>query len=355
MSDQGHLPSLSRVLLDLNALDSNLSVVNMLSAGKKVIAVVKADAYGHGAVEISRHLEGRIHSFAVAQPSEGIQLRKLGIQSPILVLCMPEPHFAHLYAEWNLDATVGHFDALSILPVGTRVHIKFDTGMRRLGFLPHGATSVLKAVQARPDLEVVGLMSHFANADVPGHPSVQSQLDAFQAISKQFPKTWMRHLSNSAATLSLTDLPVDAVRVGLLLYGYAPNGMDAPSLSPVKRWMSRITQVRPIGAGTPVSYGWTWHAPADGWIGVVPVGYADGYPRLASSRAFVDLTDGPAHVAGRVTMDYIMVYTHHRPLHTGEEVTLLGGPNCTADMLAQASDTISYDILCQTGRRRQGL
>ncbi len=341
--------------LDYDALDRNMTVVANLSAGRKIIAVVKADAYGHGAVAVSKHIDKQVHAFAVAQPSEGIQLRKSGISKPILVLCMPELPFAHLYKQWDLDATVGHLDALSILPEGTRVHIKFDTGMGRLGFLPTDATSVLKAVQARPDLNFVGLMSHFANADMPGHPSVQSQLDAFRALSDIFPASWMRHLSNSAATLSLDNTPFDAIRVGLLLYGYTPNQMAAPELFPVKHWVSRITQVRPITAGTPVSYGWTWNAPVDGWIGVVPAGYADGYPRLASGRAMVDLQDGHALLAGRVTMDYIMVYTDRRPLISGEEVTLLGGPNCTADLLAQASDTISYDILCQTGRRRQGL
>jgi alanine racemase len=352
-----HVPitPLSEVRLDLDALAHNIGVVKTLAAHRKIIAVVKADAYGHGAVAVSRFLEDHVYAFAVAQPSEGIQLRKAGINIPILVLCAPDKQIAHLYAEWDLDAAAGHLDALSTLPAGTRVHIKFDTGMRRLGFLPNEAAAVLKALQTRPDLRFVGLMSHFANADIPGHPSVQAQMDAFLSLSELFPSEWTRHLANSAATLSHGLLPSDAIRVGLLLYGYTPNQMDAPKLSPVKHWVSRISQVRPIAAGTHVSYGWTWQAPADGWIGVVPAGYADGYPRLASSRAKVDLHDGPALVAGRVTMDYIMVFTDRRPLATGEEVTLLGGPNSTADLLAQASDTISYDILCQTGRPRQGL
>jgi alanine racemase len=355
MTDHETIFPMSEVRLDLDALDHNMEVVQYLSANRKIIAVVKADAYGHGAVPISRRIEKHVHAFAVAQPSEGIQLRKSGIQVPIIVLCTPEREFAHLYKSWNLDATVGNFDVLATLPASTRVHIKFDTGMRRLGFLPHEAASVLKAVQARPDLNFVGLMSHFANADIPGHPSIKSQIDAFLSVSELFPSTWTRHLSNSAATLSHTYLPCDAIRVGLLLYGYTPNQLDAPKLMPVKHWLSRITQVRSIDAGTSVSYGWTWQAPSDGWLGVIPVGYADGYPRSASSRAKVDLHDGPALVAGRVTMDYIIVYSNRRPFVTGEEVTLLGGPNSTADLLAQASDTISYDILCQTGRRRQGM
>lgn len=349
------LQALSDIRLDLDALDHNFEVVRQLAPGKRIIPVVKADAYGHGAIAISMRLAPHAYAFAVAQPSEGVQLRKAGIKNPILVLCSPEPMFANVYNDWDLDAVVGHFDALETLPTGTRVHIKFDTGMRRLGFLPHEASAVLKAVQARPDIDVVGLMSHFANADIPGHPSIQAQIEAFHMVSGAFPTHWMRHLSNSAATITQPDLPFDAVRVGLLLYGYTPNSLDAPKLKPVKHWVSRITQVRPIEAGTPVSYGWTWQAPADGWIGVVPVGYADGYPRFASGKAMVDLNGGPAPLAGRVTMDYIMVFTDRRPLVLGEEVILLGGPNSTADMLAQASDTISYDILCQTGRRRQGL
>jgi len=348
------LTPLSEVRLNMDALDQNLAVVHELAANRKVIAVVKADAYGHGAVAISQRLEKHVHAFAVAQPSEGIQLRRAGIQIPIQVLCTPESAFAHVYNQWDLEATIGNFDVLTTLPAGTRAHIKFDTGMRRLGFLPYEANSVLKAVQARPDVNFVGLMSHFANADLPGHPSVQLQIDAFKSLSELFPTQWLRHLSNSAATLSHADLSCDAIRVGLLLYGYTPNQMDAPKLIPVKQWVSRVAQTRPIEAGTPASYGWTWQAPRDGWIGVVPIGYADGYPRSASNRANVDLSDGPAQVAGRVTMDYIMIYTDRRPLLAGESVMVLGGPNSTADVLAQASDTISYDILCQTGRRRQG-
>lgn len=349
------LQPLSKIWLDFEALEHNLKVVKKLAPGKKIIPVVKADAYGHEAVAISKRLAPHAHAFAVAQPSEGVQLRKAGIENPILVLCAPEPSFGHIYSKWDLDAVVGHFEALQTLPAGTRIHIKFDTGMRRLGFLPHEAPAVLKAVQAHPDINVVGLMSHFANADIPGHPSVQAQINAFLELSDAFPSHWMRHLSNSAAVLTQPSITFDAIRVGLLLYGYTPNSLDAPKLIPVKHWVSRVTQVRPIVAGTPVSYGWTWKAPSDGWIGVVPVGYADGYPRLASGKAMVDLDDGPALLAGRVTMDYIMVYTDRRELVTGEEVTLLGGPNSSADLIAKASNTISYDILCQTGRRRQGL
>ena len=261
----------------------------------------------------------------------------------------------NLYTEWGLDAAVGDLTTLQTLPAGTRLHLKFDTGMRRLGFQPNEADDVLRVIQSRTDLQIVGILSHLANADIPGHNSNDEQLNAFEHVSRIFPSEWMRHLSNSAATLSMDQALYDAIRVGLLLYGYSPNQMSSPRLKPVKIWKSTVSQVRPIASGTPVSYGWTWQAPTDGWLGVVPVGYADGYPRTASNRAHVDLNDGPAEIAGRVTMDYIMIFTNRRPIAPDEEVILLGGPNTTADLLAQASGTISYDILCQTGKRRQGL
>lgn len=345
---------LSRVDLDMDALAHNWKTAEeRCSRGTKLIAVVKADAYGHGATTVARALSGNAAAFAVAQPMEGVALRKAGISDPVLVLCPPEQHWAGLYAQWNLQAVVGDMGQFPWLPQGIGIHLKFDTGMNRIGFRPEQAGEIFEAVKRHTGLNPVGLMSHFANADQPGHSSIRRQLDAFNAVSSLLPSEWTRHLANTAAFNTLPESHFDAARIGLMLCGYMPNGLPDPGLKPVKRWTAPITQVRSVKAGEPVSYGWTWETPADGWLGVVPVGYADGYPRALSGNASVDLEDGPAVVAGRVTMDYLMVWTDRRALRSGETATLLGGPTTGADRLAKAAGSISYEVLCTTGHVRQ--
>jgi alanine racemase len=343
---------LSFISIDFDALQHNVNLlINQLS-GASIIAVVKADAYGHGAISIAKAIEPNVAMFAVAQPIEAIDLRNAGITKPIMVLCAPDRSWHDVYATWNLIAVASAIEHLQELPAGTQVHLEFDTGMHRLGFHTSQLAEVLDLVKSRHDLIIDGLMTHFANADLPGHPSIEQQELLFKQLSEAFPKHWMRHISNSAAVISSIGTTYDAVRVGLMMFGYEPGQMINPGLKPVKQWISAISQIRIINKDEPVSYGWTWKAPADGWLGVIPVGYADGYPRSLSSKSVVALADGPAQLAGRVTMDYIMIWTDRRPLILGEKVILLGGEGCDAKDLAAASDTIAYDILCQTGRRR---
>lgn len=346
---------LSKVLIDTDALRHNLAIIkDRLTPGKEIIAIVKANAYGHGASLVAQTIEKDIDAFAVAQPAEGIELREVGITKPILVLCAPEASWSHIYADFDLSAVVGDPSQLKFLPQGIRVHLKADTGMNRLGFRLEQVDQMLAAIAARPDLDYRGLMTHLANADHPDHPSLKSQSELFGAISAKFPPHLQRHIASSAAILGTSSYPYDCLRLGLILYGYPPPGMPDPGFRPVKRWLSHISQVRPVKAGEAVSYGWTWTAPSDGWLGIIPVGYADGYPRSVSNKAVVDLSDGPAHQVGRVTMDYIIIWTPHRELHSGEEVILLGGPNTSADRLADWAGTINYEILCLSGTIGRG-
>jgi alanine racemase len=346
---------LSKVVIDTDALRHNLALIKrQLAPGKEIIAVVKANAYGHGAPLVSTVLEAEVDAFAVAQPSEGIELRNSGITKPIMVLCAPEASWARTYADFNLSAVVGEPPQLNFLPKGTQVHLKADTGMNRLGFRLEQLGDMLSAIAARPDLEYRGLMTHFANADHPDHPSLKSQSELFGTISAQFPAHLQRHIASSAAILGSTTYPYDGLRLGLILYGYPPPGMPDPGFRPAKQWLSHVTQTRPIKAGEPVSYGWTWMAPADGWLGIIPVGYADGYPRSMSNKAVVDLHDGPAQQVGRITMDYTIIWTDRRELLSGEQVTLLGGPSTGADQLADWAGTINYEILCLSGNIGRG-
>lgn len=347
------IPSLSRIELDLEALTHNFQTLQQgFIKQKKSVAVIKADAYGHGSVPVAKALDHQVFAFAVAQPNEAIELRQHGIQSDIFVLCAPQPEWASVYGDWNLIASVGHPDHLRFLPASTRVHLKCNTGMNRLGFDPEELQEMITGVHARPDLSFEGLFSHFANSEREDTSSMALQLDRFTHISSHFPSHWIRHINSSAAVLTMDTIPFDAVRIGLVLYGYVPFGLPNPGLKWVKQWKSQLNQTRPIQKGEPVGYGWTWQAPADGWLGIIPVGYADGYPRSASNQTQVMLSDGPAKVSGRVTMDYLTIFTDRRPLVVGEEVTLLGAPGCTADDLALATGTIAYEILCQSKGRK---
>ena len=348
-------PALSQVVINTDALRHNLALIKeQLVPGKEIIAVVKANAYGHGAALVASILEKDIDAFAVAQPIEGIQLREAGIKKPIMVLCAPEATWAQVYADYDLSAVVGDPDQLRFLPKGIPVHLKAETGMNRLGFRLEQVDQMLTAISGRPDLDYQGLLTHFANADHPDHPSLKSQSELFGTISARFPTHLQRHIASSASVLNDTPYPYDGVRLGLILYGYPPPGMHNPGFRPAKQWLSHITQVRRITAGEPVSYGWTWKAPADGWLGIIPVGYADGYPRSMSNKAVVDLHDGPAQQVGRITMDYTIIWTPRRELLSGEEVTLLGGPNTGADQLAEWAGTINYEILCLSGTIGRG-
>ena len=347
------IPSLSRIELDLEALRYNLQTLQQgFIKHKKTVAVVKADAYGHGSVPVAKTLDTEVFAFAVAQPNEAIELRQHGIQSDIIVLCAPHAEWASVYVDWNLIASVGHPDHLTFLPASTRVHLKGNTGMNRLGFDIEDLEAMITGVNTRSDLSFEGLFSHFANSEREDTSSMNLQLDRFRHLSGHFPSHWLRHINSSAAVLTMDKIPFDAVRIGLVLYGYVPFGLPNPGLTWVKHWKSQLNQIRPVQKGEPVGYGWTWQAPTDGWLGIIPVGYADGYPRSASNKTQVMLSDGPAQVSGRVTMDYITIFTDRRPLVVGEPVTLLGAPGCTADELALATGTIAYEILCQSKGRK---
>src|SRR5690606_5880038 len=168
--------ALSHILIDYEALLHNVEVVQKQLLGASLIAVLKADAYGHGAINISKAIESKVAMFAVAQPIEAIDLRKSGITKPILVLCAPDKQWADVYVTWNLIAAASSIDHIIDLPPATQIHLKFDTGMHRLGFHPSQVEDVLHALDRRDDLIVNGLMTHFANADLPGHPSIEQQL-----------------------------------------------------------------------------------------------------------------------------------------------------------------------------------
>jgi alanine racemase len=366
------------VEIDLGALSQNVrQLKRSLSPRTELMAVVKADAYGHGAVPIARAaLQSGADWLGVATIPEGIELREAGIQAPILLLGATNTlEQGRAIIRWQLQPTIctpkqalifsEALEPLERLPV----HLKIDTGMSRLGMPWQEAAEFVRLVGRLPQLQIASLYSHLATADDPDQRIMQLQHQRFQdaiahirAIGIALPRL---HFANSAATLVDPSLHYDLVRTGLALYGLYPAphlrdlmrnpGRDPVQLKPVMQVKARVTQVKAIAAGTGVSYGYKYVADRDILIAVVGIGYADGIHRNLSNRMTVLLRGQRVPQIGAVTMDQLMLDVSAIPdLQEGEVVTLLGqdgADQITADDWAETLGTISWEILCSFKHR----
>jgi alanine racemase len=354
--------------INLSALRRNLAVVNTITAKRPVIAVVKADAYGHGSAEISRRLldEG-VTYLAVAFSGEARVLRDAGIDAKIIVLFdktdIPEYFDYHLIPVIQDIKTARAFSK-EAAKRRTRipVHIKIDTGMGRIGFNPEMAVSDAIRISMMEGIDIEGLMSHFSEADLQDRSFAVHQLEIFSEIKRNIVKKTGRpvlsHIANSAAVLSFKEALLDAVRPGLLLYGCSPfeeRGGESFGLLPLMRVKTRILAVRNLSPFSPVSYGRTFITKRKSRIAVIPIGYADGYSRLFSNNAEVLVRGKRAPVVGRVCMDLTMIdVTDIKGASEDDEVVILGGQEdefITAGELASKIQTIPYDIITSLGSR----
>lgn len=354
------------VEIDLKALAQNVyRLKKMLSSQTELMAVVKADAYGHGAVSVAQTaLNYGASSLAVATLSEGIELRKGGINADILILgAINTPTEIRAVAFWHLEPTLCNCSQAlifaeimekmgEILPV----HLKLDTGMSRLGTNWQQATEFVRLTRQLPSLNIASIYSHLATADDPDTTVMKLQQARFAKAIERLkchgivpPKL---HFANSAATLSGCAFHYDLVRVGLALYGLypAPHLRSRVKLKPILQVKARITQVKNITAGTGVSYGHKFIAPQDMAIAVVGIGYADGVPRNLSNQLKVLVRGQLVDQIGTITMDQLMLDVSNIPnLQPGEIVTLIGQDGnkiITAEDWANTLDTISWEILC---------
>lgn len=363
----------TRAEVDLAALRDNVAQVRAVAPRADVLAVVKANAYGHGAVQVARALEGTdVRMLGVALVEEGVELRNAGIQKPILVLGGAYEGGYDLLVEYDLWPTVFRIDHLEQLAQAARranrsvlAHVKVDTGMGRIGVLTKDFDAFLQRAQSFTEVTLDGLLSHFANADLADAELTRAQIERFRAALDQMRARGMnpsyRHLSNSAGVLDRPDvrdgLELNLVRPGIMLYGLSPAPwMQArATLRPILSWKTAITHLKQVPKGTPVSYGSTWVAPRDALIATLPVGYADGYNRQYSSKADVLVRGHRARIAGRVCMDMFMVDVTHVPgVQLGDEVVLIGEQGqerITAEELANIAGTIHYEVLCAVGAR----
>jgi alanine racemase len=359
--------------INLSHLSHNVRSLNAkLAPNTQLMAVVKADAYGHGAVTIARTaLAAGATWLGVATIPEGIELREAGIQAPILLLGATNTlEQVQAIAQWQLQPTlctpeqaITFATAVETLGQGSPlpVHLKLDTGMSRLGIAWDNALGLAQHIQASPHLHLASVYSHFATADDPNPHTLTQQTDRFRhaiATLKNHGITPpMLHLANSAGTLVSPTLHYDLVRVGLALYGLypAPHFQDHIHLKPVLQVKARITQVKTLPPNTGVSYGHRFITQRQTRLAVVGIGYADGVPRLLSNQMQVLIRGQAAPQVGAITMDQMMIdVTDLPPVQAGDVVTLLGQDQdawITADDWANTLGTISWEILCSFKHR----
>jgi len=359
-------PRRTAARIDLAAVAGNFRAIRERS-GRRVLAVVKANAYGHGAPAVSRSLEeAGADFFCVAVAEEGVELRRAGIRSPILLLNFADARDAALHRAFALTPALWSLEqvrAFSAATAGWReplpVHVKIDSGLSRLGILPADVREAAAALAASPGLRVEGAFSHFSHGEEPAHPTRLRQTEAaagaFAALRDAgFPRIWT-HLANSGAALE-GGTACDAVRPGLLLYGIAPSASaDLPAgISPALAWDAEVMAVRKVPPGTAVGYGGTFVAARPTTLAVLPVGYDDGYRRSFSGRAPVLFNGGAVPTVGVISMDLTVCDATDVAVSAGDRATLLGtraGRSVTAHDLARAAGTIPYEILCGIGRR----
>ncbi|WP_424189784.1 alanine racemase [Actinokineospora sp. G85] len=345
-------PVRAEVVIDLDRLRHNVRLLADRAGEAETMAVVKADAYGHGAVPVARAaLEAGATWLGACSLDEALALREAGITAPVLSWLDTPDTDLRRGVDAGIDLGVSSVDQLRGL-TGARLHLKIDTGLNRNGCPPWRWAELVSAAIASGN-EVHAIWSHLARADEPGHPSVDEQAKRFaeaHLLCLAAGLSPRRHLANSAATLTRPDLHFDLVRVGIAMYGLNPVPRQAEDLRPVMSFRSSVVLRKDIRAGESVSYGHTWTAERDTGLALVPVGYADGVPRLLSGRMEVGIGGKRYPVRGRVCMDQLVVDTLGDNVPLGAEVVLFGPGGPTATDWADTIGTIDYEIV--TGMRR---
>ena len=358
----------AEAVVDRDAIRHNLDVVRAAVDGRPLMAVVKADAYGHGMVEVARIARAHgVEWLGVALPSEAVALRAAGDTGPILTwLWTPDDEDIPACIDAGVDISVSSLWALQEIVATAaqvtrtaRIQLKCDTGLSRNG-VPWdewiAMTTAAREAELAGAVTVTGIWSHLANADAPDHASVPAQVavlhDAVEVARAEGLAPSIVHIANSAAALRSPDCRLDLVRVGIAMYGVSPFEVDGAALHGLRPAMTlhaRVALVKTVPAGASVSYGSTWTAEADTQVALVPLGYADGIPRSASNRGSVVINGRRCPVLGRIAMDQFVVRVDG-PVQAGDDVIVFG-VEPTADDWGQASDSIGYEIVTRIGPR----
>ena len=349
--------------INLNALSHNLNVVREKTGNLNIIAVVKANAYGHGAVTVANHLiQKGVSKLGVAYTNEAITLRESGITAPVLVFFDGDNIDA--FFKYNLTPTVFDLDTARRFSAEAYrlnrqvpIHVKVDTGMGRIGFNIRKAPAEIMKISSLKNLKLEGLMSHFAEADLEDKDFANLQLAHFLSLVKELKQKNIHfqflHIANSAAVLTMPDAHLNMVRPGIMLYGYGC--CESEKLRPVMSLKSRIVFLKKVPPGTSISYNRSFVTKRRSTIATIAIGYADGYNRRLSNQGEVLINGQRAPVTGRVCMDTIMVDVTDIPdVNYKTEVVLMGRQGkeqITADDIAKKTGTIPYEVLTSIGQR----
>jgi len=356
----------TKAVINLGAISHNVAKIRKRIGSKRgLMAVVKADGYGHGAVEVSQAaLRSGADSLGVAIPEEGQLLREAGIEVPILVLGLIQPEEAYKVVNSRLSQTVTSVEPLEALAregykVSTQasVHVKVDTGMGRIGVKPEDIVSFIRKVKSFKSLSLDGLFSHFSSADEKDKTFSKRQLQLFeqaiyeiQLAGMELPK---KHMANSAAVLDIPESYYDMVRPGIMIYGLYPSEEVSRSieLEPAMILKTKVSAVKMVPGGIPIGYGRTFITKGKTVVATLHVGYGDGYKRLLSNRGEVLIRGCRAPIIGRVCMDMCMVdISDVEGVQPGDEVILFG-EDITTEEVAASADTIVNELVCTVGKR----
>ncbi|WP_040330600.1 alanine racemase [Clostridium ihumii] len=358
--------------IDLDKLAHNMKEIRRASQSKGIIAVVKADAYGHGAVDVAPVLlENGADRLAVAVISEAVELRRSGIDAPIMILGFTPPNLIDTLLKYNIEQTVINYEFAKELSNMARkknkiakIHIGIDTGMGRIGFLPNETSlNEISKINQLPNIEIEGLFSHFSSADESCKEYTLKQLmcyeDFYKRLIENDVKINNRHIGNSAAIIDLPKTHFDYVRPGIIQYGYYPSNevlKGKLNLRPVMSVKSNIVHIKTLKAGEHISYGRRFTTERESIIATLPVGYADGYTRLLFGKGKVIINGKFAPIVGTICMDQCMIdITDIEGVKIGNEVILLGednqGNKFNADDIAESLGTINYEVICAINKR----
>ncbi|WP_353893053.1 alanine racemase [Proteinivorax hydrogeniformans] len=335
-----------------------------LGPDTRVMAVVKADGYGHGSVEVAQAaIKAKATDLAVATVEEAIELRKNNIKEPILILGFVPISSVEALIKYKLTATIYDFKIAKELNKRAKtplpVHVKIDTGMHRLGVPWHKAKDFLLRLKELENIRVEGIFTHFSNADDTTSEYPQTQRQRFLQLVENLPyKIPIKHISNSAGVIEkLSCMPCNMIRLGIVLYGLYPSEHQKGkvNLKPAMTIKTEVASIKEVEQGAPISYGLTYKTSKATKIATLPIGYADGYYRSLSNKAWVEIKGHKAPVLGTVCMDYIMVdVSEIDDVCVGEEVTVIGGlsENCiSVDTIAKMVNTINYEVVCSISKR----
>ncbi len=356
--------------IDLDAVEYNYNNTRAkLPQGCKLLGVIKADAYGHGAVELARFLENKCDFFGVACIEEAVELKKAGIKTPILILGYVAPAFYDLVVKYDIRIPVFSYDTAKALSdeavkQGKTVpfHFCIDTGMSRIGFqVNEESADVCKEICALPNIEAEGLFSHFATADESDLTKALAQREKYKKFVEMLESRGIqipiKHLNNSAGIMNFDEY-FDMCRMGIILYGLYPSEEVDKSLldiKPVMSWLTHISHIKTLEAGREVSYGGTFKTTEPRVIATIPVGYADGYPRCLSNKGRVIINGQYAPIVGRVCMDQFMVdVTDVDGAELDSTVTLVGkdgDAELSMEEVSNAAYSFNYELPCRVARR----